>query len=88
MQQATTVPMCQGMLWWVSNFGLPDWLITDGGPHYINHAMEMLAEKMKMHHHATLTYCPWANGSMEVFGRELVRTVRVLLSEFRLGIDE
>ena len=87
-EAATTIPMTRGMLWWASQFGLPEWLITDGGPHYASHAMEMLTAKLKVQHHITLAHCLWANGSIEVVGREQVRTTQLLLSEYQLGMEE
>ena len=39
-------------------------------------------------HHITLAYCPWANGSVEIVGRDILWTLRCLTSEFRAGLDE
>ena len=64
-EQTTAVPACQAMLWWGSQFGLPEWLISDGDTHFANEAMELFKEKMKVKHHITLAFCPWANGSIE-----------------------
>lgn len=52
--------------------------------------MEELTNLMGIQHHIyiTLTYCPWANGSVEVVGRDLLWTLRALSSEFRTGLDE
>ena len=80
-EQTTAVPACQAMLWWGSQFGLPEWLISDGGTHFANDVMKLLTGKMKVKHHVTLAFFPWANGSIEVMGRELVRTIMVMLSE-------
>lgn len=35
-------------------------------------------------YHFTTAYCPWANGTVEVVCRELLRATRALLSEFQL----
>ena len=86
--EATAVPACQGVMWWGSRYGLPEWLISDGGKHFANHALELLTERMGVEHHITLAYCPWANGSVEVLGRELLRTIRALLSEFKLALEK
>lgn len=38
----------------------------------------------KQSHRFTLSYCPWSNGTVEVVFRELLRSMRALLSEFQL----
>ena len=84
----TAVPACRGVIDWGSKYGLPEWLISDGGKHFNNHAMELLADMMGIEHHITLAHCPWANGSIEVVGRALLRSIRVLLSEKKLGLEK
>ena len=85
----TAVPACRGVVSWGSKYGLPEWLITDGGTHFANHAMRLVAEKLKVDHHITLAHCPWANGSVEVVGRALLRSIRVILSELHLvGLEK
>ena len=69
----TTVPACRALLSWGSKYGLPEWLISDGGLHFANHAMELVAEKLRVNHHITLAHYPWSNGSIEVVGRALLR---------------
>lgn len=80
----TAVPACQGLLRWSSRYGLPSWLISDGGPHFANDALELLTGKLEVEHHITLSYCPWANGSIEVVGKALLRCLRgLLIKSFR-----
>ena len=45
-------------------------------------------ECLGVEHHITLTYCPWANGGIEVVGKDLLWTCHSLLSEFRSVVDE
>lgn len=66
---------------WGARYGLPEWIITDGGSHFKNKAMKLLAEQMGIKHHVTLAYCPWANGSVEIVGKELLWTSRAVISE-------
>ena len=35
-----------------------------------------------------MPYCPWANGSVEVVGKDLCWTLRALCSEFQASVDE
>ena len=64
-----------------ARYGLPKWLITDGGSHFKNRAMELMTQQMGIQHHITLAYCPWANGSVEIVGKELLWTTRAVISE-------
>ena len=50
--------------------------------------MSDLADLVGIQHHITLPYCPWANGSVEVVGKDLVWTMRGLVSEFKKSTDE
>lgn len=43
--------------------------------------MQLLTEQMGVNHHVTRAYCPWANGSVEIVGKELPWTARAVLSE-------
>lgn len=44
-----------------------------------------MKEALQGHHHFTLAYCPWSNGTVEVVCRELLRASRALLFEFKLS---
>ena len=69
---------------WFSSFGnVPQW-VSDRGTHFKNQIVRELKERLHCGHHFTLAYCPWTNGSVEVVCREMLRAMRVLLSEFRL----
>ena len=50
--------------------------------------MDALKKKLGAHHHFTTPYCPWANGTVEVVNRSILRTVKTLLSEMKLHFDE
>ena len=77
----TSIKATQSVLQWGARFGLPDWIISDGGSHFKNKAMRHLTDLMGIEHHITLARCPWANGAVEIFGRQLLWTTRALLSE-------
>ena len=86
--KATAILAARTLLRWSAQHGLPKWLISDGGSHFRNDIMRELTQLMGIEHHITLAYCPWANGSVEIMGRDLLWTLRALTSEFRLSIDE
>ena len=77
----TSIKATQATLRWSARYGIPDWIISDGGSHFKNRAMQLLTDQMGIQHHITLAYCPWANGAIEIFGRQLLWTTRALLSE-------
>ena len=60
---------------------MPTWTISDGDSHSHNRFMELLCDRIDIHHHIKLAYCPWKNGSIESFGRELLWTMRAIISE-------
>ena len=52
----TAVIATQSVLKWGARYGLPTWIISDGGSHFKNKAMKLLAEQMDLQHHVTLAY--------------------------------
>ena len=85
---ATSVVAARAVLRWAAQRGLPCWMISDGGPHFDNELMEALAQVLGYDHHITMPCCPWANGSVEVVGKDLCWTLRALCSEFQASVDE
>ena len=78
----TAITATRSILTWASRYGLPDWVISDGGSHFKNRTMDLMAQHMGLDHHVTLAYyCPWANGAVEIVRRELLCKMRALLSE-------
>ena len=47
-----------------------------------------MSDKMGINHHITTAYSPWANGTAERLGRELLWTLRALLSERQLNVTD
>jgi len=85
---ATAVEAARAIMSWVSMLGLSEWLISEGGSHFKNELLEELADLLQIQHHITLPYCPWANGSVEVVGKDLLWTLRGICREMRLAVDE
>ena len=85
---ATSIVVARAIVRWSAQRGLSSWIISDGGPHFKNDLIKELNEVMGIEHHITLPYCPWANGSVEVVGKDLLWTLRALCSEFQASIDE
>ena len=84
----TAIFAARAILGWSSQHGIPSWLISDGGSHFKNDVLRELADCLGIQHHITLAYCPWANGGVEVVGKDLLWTARAILSEFKCAVDE
>lgn len=61
-----------------------DWLATNQRSHFIATLMKNLIREARIDRHFTTQYCPWGNGTVERLCREVLRTVRGLLSECKL----
>jgi transposase InsO family protein len=74
------------IMWWRARFGLrlDATIVTDGGSHFANSLVRELTKKLKVQHHITVAYSPWANGKAERLNREILRVLRILLSELKL----
>lgn len=70
---------------WMAAFGVCRMLISDQGSHFMNSVMQALARELRLSHHFTIAYSPWANGTVEVVNREVLRVLRKLSSELQLG---
>ena len=73
---------------WIGVFGTFEWLVTDQGSHFKNSLIRGLTEETRVGHHFTTAYSPWANGSVERVCREVLRSCRALLSEWKMGPRE
>lgn len=69
---------------WFTLFGVCYNWVSDQGTHFKNEVIEALRHSLGAHHHFTTARCPWANGTVEVVSRELLKVTRKLLSEWRL----
>ncbi|POM64854.1 LOW QUALITY PROTEIN: Hypothetical protein PHPALM_19574 [Phytophthora palmivora] len=79
---------CRCLLDWFKRFGpVPQW-VSDQGTHYKNQLLEMLQKSYGSAHHFTTAYCPWANGTVEVMNRLLLKCLRDILSELKLHISD
>ena len=70
------------LLEWFAVFGVSKNWVTDQGTHFKNEVIKGVQHAMGAHHHFTTARCPWANGTVEVVNREVLRCVRALLSEW------
>ncbi|KAF0747467.1 hypothetical protein AaE_007718 [Aphanomyces astaci] len=83
---ATFVKDC--LLQWFAVFGVCNEWVSDQGTHFKNEVITELQHVLGTHHHFTTSCCPWANGTVEVVMRQLLRLFRTCLSEWRMAPDQ
>lgn len=69
---------------WTEVFGVPKPIMSDGPSQFKNKAIRLVAKGLKVPHHFTLQYCPCSNGAVERLGKELVPSLRAILSELKM----
>jgi RNase H-like domain found in reverse transcriptase/Integrase core domain/Reverse transcriptase (RNA-dependent DNA polymerase)/Chromo (CHRromatin Organisation MOdifier) domain len=78
----------EALIQWFSNFGIAGVWVSDQGSHFKNVVLENVSHALRVKHHFTVAYSPWANGTVEVVNREILRVTRALLSELRIQKNE
>ncbi|KAE9159712.1 hypothetical protein PF002_g32795 [Phytophthora fragariae] len=86
--QATSDEVYQSLLDWFKRFGVVRQWVSDQGAHFRNQVFAELQRALGAHHHFTTAYTPWANGTVEVVNREVLKAVKALLSERRLRVED
>ena len=87
-ESADAAATAQSLMSWFTTFGCVDTWVSDGGSHFKNEVVEKVRKMVGAHHHITTAYSPWANGTVEVVNRLVLRAVKALLSEWKLNADE
>ncbi|KAH9108266.1 hypothetical protein LEN26_014132 [Aphanomyces euteiches] len=87
-ETADAAATAKSLMAWFTTFGCVDTWVSDGGSHFKNEVIEKVRKMVGAHHHITTAYSPWANGTVEVVNRLILRTTRALLSEMKLHADE
>ncbi|RDY06049.1 gag-pol, partial [Mucuna pruriens] len=64
-------------------FGVPKALISDQGSHFYNRVMSSLLHKYEVVHRVATAYHPQANGQVEVFNREIKKTLQKMTNPSR-----
>ncbi|KAE9122647.1 hypothetical protein PF007_g7378 [Phytophthora fragariae] len=73
------------LLQWFYRYGIVHQWVSDQGTHFKNEAIKKLAANVGANHHFTTAYCPWANGTVEVVNRFLLKCMRAVLSERQMS---
>ena len=69
---------------WCCDFKAPQIVVSDQGTHFKNKLFKSIEKSLNWKHSFTTAYSPWANGSVERAGRELIKLLRILLDENKL----
>ena len=87
-ESADALSATEGLIKWFCAFGVVKTWISDRVTHFKNKLVEALTHTLHTHYHFTAPNAPQSNGTIERLGRELIRCVRSLLSEFRMKSTE
>ena len=71
-----------------SRYGCAHTWVTDCGSHFRNSLITSMAEILRVEHHFVTAGIHWANGTIEVANREVLRVTRAMLSEFKLQSNQ
>ena len=77
-----------GLTDWFKRFGPVRQWVSDQGAHFKNQVVTALAKAWGTDHHFVTAYCPWANGTVEVVNRMLLRVLKSMLSERKLKTNQ
>lgn len=78
----------EAIAFWCARYGRPRYLRSDQGSHFKNKVLEDLAKRADIHHHFTLPYCPWSNGSVEIVNRSIKKVLRTAILEQNLQTSD
>ncbi|KAE8993203.1 hypothetical protein PR003_g21024 [Phytophthora rubi] len=86
--QANSDNAYHGLQNWFKRFGVVRQWVSYQGAHFRNQVVESLQRALGAHHHFTTAYTPWANGTVEVVNREVLKSIKALLSERKLPVRD
>ena len=75
------VPAARAIISWITRWGLPKAIITDGPTSFKNTLLKEITDTLRIKHHICLSYSPWTNGGIERQNREMLKIFRTILSE-------
>jgi hypothetical protein len=83
--KSTTAKECvEALLLWISIFGVPAVIRTDGGSQFNNGMVEEFGQMMNFQHQIVVSYHPQANGSAERRMAEVMKHLRALVFTYRI----
>ena len=76
------------LLDYISMFGVPSTVSSDGGPHFIATVLANLCTELGIHKHIVVSHSPWAVGIVERLNRELIRVLTKLRQDYKLPVSQ
>ena len=83
-RHCTAEDAASALLSWFARYGIVHTWVSDQGAHFKNEVMDQLRRTLGAQHHFVTAYSPWANGTVEVVNRQLLRVLRAVLVERRM----
>jgi transposase InsO family protein len=87
-QRCTAEECVDALCDWFKRYGPVYQWVSDQGSHFKNQAVEAVSKLFGAAHHFVTAYCPWANGTVEVANRMLLRVLKSILSESKLPMSQ
>nr|CCA15787.1 PREDICTED: GapPol polyproteinlike putative [Albugo laibachii Nc14] len=83
-QKADAETTYLALMKWFGAFGVCYNWVSDQGTHFKKEMIKSLQHALGAHHHFTTARCPWANGTVEVVNRGMLKCFRALLSDWKM----
>lgn len=80
--------VCEALVDWFKRYGVVRQWVSDQGSHFKNQVMDMLRKVVGSQHHFTTAYCPFANGTVEVVNRMILKCIKSSMSELKLSVTQ
>ncbi|KAH9150968.1 hypothetical protein AeRB84_006310 [Aphanomyces euteiches] len=87
-RSATAEATADALMEWFTTHGTVLTWVYDDGSHFKNEVVHKIKKLLGAHHHITTPHTPWANGTIEVVNRLILRVPRSLISEMKLKVNE
>ena len=89
-RSANVVAVIQALLEWRAHFGLLKTFTihSDRGSHFCNVLFRELGQLLRFTHVFAISYCPWTNGGIESANPRILKSIKSLVSEYQLNMDE
>lgn len=87
-ETADHVIVVNALIDWFKRFGIVFQHVSDQGTHFKNRVVDELCSRLHIARHFTTAYTPWANGTVEIVNRHILRILKALCSEFNIGFEE
>lgn len=85
---ATSCHAIDGLLSWISLFGVPERFFSDNGPHFRNRIMSELCRSLSIAQEFSTVYCAWANGLAERVMRDVKALFKIMIHGTRVDRND